>query len=425
MSSHRDQALRLRARSVIPSGMYGHLSTRYLPDDFPQYFDRAQGAYLWDVDGRPYLDFMCAFGPNLLGYAHESVDAAYIHQLKSGDTMTGPSQRMIEFAEGLVELVTHADWAMFCKNGSDATTMAVMTARAHTGCSKIIRAQGAYHGSAPWCTPQALGTTAGERGDQVTCTYNDVESLERAVAVAGQQLAAILATPLKHDVLVDQEPPNPDYARRARELCDQTGALLVVDEVRAGLRLARDSSWAKLDVAPDLSCWGKAIANGHPISALLGNDKAREAAASIYVTGSYWYSAAPMAAGVETLRIVRTSDYLERLDRLGQRLRRGLDAAATSHGFHLRQTGPVQMPLFLFDNDPDLRQGFFWASQMLQRGVYVHPWHNMFLCAAMTEADIDMTIAAAGEACAALRAHVHTLTPIEKLKPLLGRTQHD
>lgn len=421
MSSDRDQALRNRARSVIPGGMYGHLSTRFLPDDFPQYFDRAKGAHLWDVDGRRYLDFMCAFGPNLLGYAHESVDGAYIGQLNSGNTMTGPASAMVEFAEAMVELVTHADWAMFCKNGTDATTMAVMASRAHTGRSTIIRAKGAYHGAAPWCTPNALGTTAGDRGDQITCAYNDVDSLEQAVDSAGKNLAAILATPIKHDVLMDQEPPNPQYARRARELCDQTGALLVVDEVRAGLRLARDSSWAVLGVSPDLSCWGKAIANGHPISALLGNDKARDAAASIYVTGSFWYSAAPMAAGIETLRIVRTSNYLERLELLGQRLRGGLDAAATSHGFNLRQTGPVQMPLFLFDSDPDLRQGFFWSSQMLQRGVYVHPWHNMFLCAAMTEADIDMTIDAAGEAFAALRAHEHSLAPLEKLKPLMAR----
>lgn len=421
MSSNSDRALRERARAVIPGGMYGHLSTRFLPDGFPQFFERAKGAYLWDVDGRRYLDFMCAFGPNLLGYGHETVDGAYIRQLGSGDTMTGPSPGMVQFAEALVELVTHAHWAMFCKNGTDATTMAIMTARAHTGRPTIIRAKGAYHGSAPWCTPRALGTTPGDRADQITCTYNDVASLETAVESAGSNLAAILATPLKHDVFVDQQPPNPAYAKRARELCDEAGALLIVDEVRAGLRLARDLSWATLGVAPDLSSWGKAIANGHPISALLGNDRCREAAASIYVTGSFWYSAAPMAAGIETLRIVRTSDYLERLQALGDRLRRGLDAAAAAHGFCLRQTGPVQMPLFLLDNDPDFRQGFFWSSQMLQRGVYVHPWHNMFLCAAMTEADMDMTIDAADGAFAALRAHAGSLGPVEKLKALFAR----
>ena len=149
MSSNSDRALRERARAVIPGGMYGHLSTRFLPDGFPQFFERAKGAYLWDVDGRRYLDFMCAFGPNLLGYGHETIDGAYIRQLGSGDTMTGPSPGMVQFAEALVELVTHAHWAMFCKNGTDATTMAIMTARAHTGRPTIIRAKGAYHGSAP------------------------------------------------------------------------------------------------------------------------------------------------------------------------------------------------------------------------------------------------------------------------------------
>jgi glutamate-1-semialdehyde 2,1-aminomutase len=396
--------------------MYGHQSTRLLPDDFPQFFERAKGAYIWDLSGGRYLDLMCAYGPNLLGYGHETVDRAYIRQLESGDTMTGPSKIMVELAESLVELVSHADWAMFCKNGTDATTMAIMTARACTGRSMIIRAKGAYHGAAPWCNPNILGATAGDRADQIVCNYNDVASLEAAVELAGRNLAAILAAPFRHDVFVDQAPPNPTYAKRARELCDETGALLIVDEVRAGLRVARDSSWASLRVSPDLSCWGKCIANGHPISALVGSDKAREAAASIYVTGSFWFSAAAMAASVETLRIVRTSDYLERIQDLGDRLRRGLNAAATSHNIRLRQTGPSQMPLFLFDDDPELRQGFFWSSQMIQRGVYVHPWHNMFLCAAMTEADIDMAIDAADGAFNALRLHSGVLPAVKQLK---------
>ena len=119
---------------------------------------------------------------------------------------------------------------------------------------------------------------------------------------AGDDLAAVFAAPFKHDAFVDQKEPDPAYARRARELCDQTGALLVVDDVRAGFRVARDCSWSAIGVQPDLSTWGKCIANGHPISALLGNDKARAAAASIYVTGSFWFAGAAMAAGIETLQ---------------------------------------------------------------------------------------------------------------------------
>ncbi|MDB5424679.1 MAG: hemL [Phenylobacterium sp.] len=411
----RDRELRARAEAVIPGGMYGHQATGLLPDDYPQFFQRGEGAHIWDVDGQRYLDLMCAYGPNLFGYANPQIDAAFVRQLGLGDTLTGPTALMVELAEAFVALVTHADWAMFCKNGTDATTMALTTARAHTRRKVVVRAKGAYHGAAPWCTPRPPGTIDTDRASQLFCDYNDVASLEAAVAQAGDDLACIFAAPIKHDAFIDQAEPDPAYARRARELCDQRGALLVVDDVRAGLRLARDCSWSKICFQPDLSTWGKCIANGHALSALLGNDKARKAAASIYVTGSFWCQAAPMAAALETLSLVRDTEYLERITALGGRLRAGLAERAAAAGFSLRQTGPVTMPLFLFDDDPDLRRGFCFARAMLERGVYIHPWHNMFLCAAMTEADIEGALDAAEGAFAALKRQAPDLAPVEKL----------
>ena len=414
-ANSQDRQLRDRAMAVIPGGMYGHQSVGLLPDDYPQFFSRGDGAHIWDADGKRYLDFMCAYGPNLFGYANPQIDAAFVRQLGIGDTLTGPTGLMVELAEALTAMVTHADWALFCKNGTDATTMALSTARAHTRKRIVIRAKGAYHGAIPWCTPRPAGVIDTDRAHQIFCDYNDVASLEAAVAEAGDDLACIFAAPFKHDAFIDQAEPNPAYARRARELCDQTGALLVVDDVRAGFRLARDCSWSRLGVQPDLSTWGKCVANGHPISVMLGSDKARKAAAAIYVTGSFWFQAATMAAALETLRLVRDTDYLERITDLGERLRRGLAERASAAGFGLRQTGPGTMPLFLFDDDPDLRKGFCFSSEMLARGVYVHPWHNMFLCAAMTEADIDGALDAAEAALGALKRQVRDLTPVEKL----------
>jgi glutamate-1-semialdehyde 2,1-aminomutase len=416
-TNSEDRALRERAKAVIPNGMYGHQSAALLPDDYPQFFGRAQGAYLWDVDGNRYIDFMCAYGPNLFGYGHEAIDEAYVDQLKRGDTMTGPGPVIVELAEALTAQVSHADWAIFCKNGTDATTMALMAARQHTKRKTIVRAKGAYHGCAPWCTPVSNGTTPSDHANQVFCEYNDVESLEAAVREAGGDLAAIFASPIKHDTFVDQQLPSPDYARRARQLCDEHGALLIVDDVRAGFRLARDCSWSLVGVKPDLSAWGKAIANGHPISALLGSDVCRSAAASIYVTGSYWFSAAPMAASLVTLGLIRDTDYLERTISLGARLRRGLDEAAAHHGFRLRQTGPVQTPLIMFDDDAGYAKGYLWNNALIKRGVYFHPWHNMFIGAAMTEADIDNTIDRADDAFSVVKA-AGPLEPVAKLQRL-------
>lgn len=422
-TNSQDKALRDRAEAVIPGGMYGHQSVRLLPDDYPQFFGRAEGAYMWDADGNRYLDYLCGYGPNLFGYGHESINQAYIAQMQQGDTMTGPAPAMVELAEQMTSLVSHADWAMFCKNGTDATTMAVMVARNYTQRKTIILAKGAYHGAAPWCTPVKFGTTRDDRANQIFYTYNDVESLEAAVKAAGDDLAAIFASPIKHDTFVDQEDPTTAYAQRARELCDETGALLIVDDVRAGLRLARDCSWARVNVKPDLSTWGKAIANGHPISALLGAEKARMAATMIYVTGSYWFSAAPMAAAIETLRLVRETDYLERTQALGRRLRDGLDEAATRHGFALRQTGPAELPLIMFDDDAGCGKGYAWNQAMLKRGVYFHPWHNMFICAAMTEADIDYTLQVADDAFKVVK-QAGPLPPVEKLA-ILGLLADD
>ncbi|HWE98556.1 MAG TPA: aminotransferase class III-fold pyridoxal phosphate-dependent enzyme [Caulobacteraceae bacterium] len=411
----RDRELKERAAAVIPGGLWGHQSTRLLPDDYPQFFDRAKGARLWDADGNELIDFMCAYGPNLLGYADDAVDAAFVERMRQGDTMTGPAPVLVDLAEAMVAMVSHASWAIFCKNGADATQMALMVARAHTRRKTVILAKGAYHGSAPWCASRPAGVTPEDKANQILCDYNDVVSLDAAAHEAGDDLAAIFAAPLKHDAFVDQAPPDPAYAQRAREICDRTGALLVVDDVRAGLRVARDCSWSIVGVQPDLSSWGKCIANGHPLSALLGSEIARKAAGSIYATGSFWCQAAPMAAAMETLRRVRETPYLEHIEGLGERLRSGLAARAAAAGIGFRQTGPVTMPLFLFEDDPDMRQGFCFASQMLARGVYIHPWHNMFLCAAMTTADIDAALDAAEASFAVVAGRRSGLEPNAKL----------
>jgi glutamate-1-semialdehyde 2,1-aminomutase len=398
-----NRSLRSRAEAVLPNGMYGHQATLLLPEDYPQFFSHADGARIWDTEGNEYIDYMCAYGPNLLGYRHPEIDAAYIDQLKRGDTMTGPSPLIVDLAEDFTRMITHADWAMFCKNGTDANSMAMVIARAATGRRKILIAHGAYHGAAPWCTPIKNGTLPEDRAHQIFYTYNDAASLEAAVAEAGDDLAGIFATPFKHDTFATQALLDPGYARRARALCDEKEAMLIVDDVRGGFRLSRDCSWSLAGVQPDLSSWGKVVANGHPLSVLLGSDKARFAASMIYATGSYWFSAAAMAASIATLRLLRETDYLEHTIALGEQLRAGLAEAARRHDVDFQQSGPPQMPLFLFGGDTDFRRGYCWSTEMLKRGVYVHPWHNMFICAALTEADVATTVAVADEAFGALK----------------------
>ena len=399
-----DAALRVRAARVIPGGMWGHMDAGRLPPGYPQFFAKAEGCRLWDVDGNEYIDFMCSYGPILLGHRDPGVEAAAAAQAAQGDLFDGPSARMVELAEVLVDTVPHADWALFQKNGADATTTCVTLARAGTGRRKVLVARGSYHGAVPWCSPSMAGVTAEDRAHLVEFDYNDPDSLRAAVEAAEGDLAAVIVTAFRHDVRRDQEMPTADFARTARAVCDAADAALILDDVRAGFRLHPGGSWEPLGVRPDLSAWSKAIANGHPLAAVTGSDRFREAARSIFVTGSFWCASVPMAAALAVLRRLRETDAIAHMAAMGQRLRDGIAAQARSHGVGLRQTGPAQMPLILFDDDPDFARGALFTTEVLARGVYLHPWHNMFLSAAHSPADIDRALEATDHALAAVAA---------------------
>jgi glutamate-1-semialdehyde 2,1-aminomutase len=419
-SNKVDRELRARAEEVIPGGMYGHESAGMLPAEFPQFYRKAKGARIWDVDGNELVDNVCAFGPNLLGYGFEPVQAAAEAQLRLGDTLTGPSEVMVGLAESFVRQVSHADWAMFCKNGSDATSMALVISRAYKGRKTVLCAKGTYHGASPWSTPRPAGILPTDRAHIVYFEYNKPDSLVDAFKAHAGDVAGVIVTPFRHEVFYDQYEPDPEYARLARRLCDDEDALMIVDEVRAGFRIARDCSWEPLGVRPDLSSWGKCFANGYPISALLGSNKARAAAKSIFVTGSFWFSAVPMAAAIETLRHIRESDYLERLQSYGRRLREGLAKQAKTHGFGLRQTGPVVMPQILFEDDRDFRVGYGWAAECVKRGALFHPYHNLFISAAHADAELNDTLEATDQAFEALKKSKSSLVPHPRLVQLLG-----
>jgi len=148
-----DAMLRARAQLVVPGGMWGHLNAARLPEGYPQFFASAEGCRVLNVDGREYIDFMCSWGPVLLGHRHPEVQAAAEAQAAKGDCFNGPGEVMVELAEDLVAMLPHADWAMFQKNGGDATTCCVTIARAGTGRRKVLVARGSYHGALPWCSP--------------------------------------------------------------------------------------------------------------------------------------------------------------------------------------------------------------------------------------------------------------------------------
>ncbi|MGB8195457.1 MAG: aminotransferase class III-fold pyridoxal phosphate-dependent enzyme [Acidimicrobiales bacterium] len=405
-TNQKSNELRERARAVIPGGMYGHQNVALLPDAYPQFMASGRGARITDVDGNEYVDLMCSYGPVVLGHHHAGVERAAAAQRALADCQNGPSDRMVELAEAMVATVAPAQWAMFQKNGTDATTLCCTIARAASERRKILVASGAYHGAAPWCTPRMGGVTPEDRANLGYFHFNDLESVIAAADEAGDDFAGIVVSPFRHDAGFDQELVDLEFARGVRALCDQRGAALILDDVRCGFRLHLGSSWEPLGVDVDLSAWSKAIANGYPLACVTGNDAYKEAATTVYTTGSFWFSAVAMAASLATIEAIREEGAIDKMRVMGEALRRGLDEQAEQYGVAINQTGPVQMPYLTFDDDGrgEHRLGDLFANVSMENGLYLHPRHNWFVSAAMTEEDLGLALRATERAFAAVAA---------------------
>lgn len=398
-----------RAQRVIPGGIPGHLGPTeglHLPNEgFPKFAVRAEGTRFWDLDGNEFIDWMCAYGPNVLGYNDPDVTAAAQEQAKKEDVVSLPSTVMIDFAELLVDQVASADWAVFAKNGGDTTTLAIMTARAATLRKKVVFVKGFYHGVAPWTQKLDYpGVLEEDVANNLYVPWNDIEALRTLLAENRGQVAALISTPYMHGNFVDNQLPADGYWQAVRRLCDEHGVVLIIDDVRAGFRLDLAGSDHYFGFEADLICFCKALANGYNVSALLGKDSLKEAVSSITYTGSYWMSAVPFAAGIATQQKLRALDAPALFERLGRRLTDGLTEAAADAGFTLVASGaPALFYLRVADPANSLMLHQDWIAECVRRGAYLTSHHNHFLNAAVTEADVDRTVEIAADAFAALR----------------------
>lgn len=396
-----------RALRVIPSGVYGHLGPAegcFIPvSAFPFFSSRAKGAYFWDVDGNRFIDYMCAYGPNVLGYNDEDVDEAARRQRELGDCVTAPSTKMIDFAELLVDTVASADWAFFAKNGGDTTTLAVLTARHHTHRKKIVFFKGYFHGVMPWTQKMDYpGILEEDVANSIYVPFNDAERLAEVFEENKGEIAAIISQPYMHGNFIDNALPAPGFWQKVRKLCDENGSILILDDVRAGFRLDLAGSDHYYGFEADLICFCKALANGYNVSALCGKEFLKNTVSGITYTGSYWFSAVPFAAGIACIEKMKRLDLPAKLRDMGERLRTGLIGAAEKHGYHLNISGEPALFYLRISDDDSLMLHQRWIAEMVKRGVYVTNHHNHFLCAALTDEDIKTTLEVADEAFAAM-----------------------
>ncbi|GAC1470134.1 MAG: glutamate-1-semialdehyde 2,1-aminomutase [Isosphaeraceae bacterium] len=412
-----------RSCRVIPGGVNSPARAFGAVGGEPLFIERAEGSYLFDIDGHRYIDFIGSWGPMILGHGHPDVRTAIVEALRLGSSFGAPTNRETEIAEAVVAAVPSIEKVRFVSSGTEASMSALRVARGFTRRDRIVKMTGHYHGHVDALLvqagsavmtlglPNSPGVTPGATQDTILCPFNDTRALAEVFEQFPGQIAAVLLEPVAGNMgLV---PPEPDYLRQLREMTERAGALLVFDEVMTGFRLAYGGAQERFGVTPDLTILGKIIGGGLPAAAYGGRSEIMDhvsPAGPVFQAGTLSGNPLAMAAGLATLRVLQDKSVYERLEVLSARLAEGLDRAATDLGIpHVVQRVGSMLTLFFregpirsFDeakgSDTKLFGRFFW--DMLARGIYLpcSQFEAAFVSAAHTESDIDQTIVSARDA---------------------------
>jgi len=417
-----------RALRVIPGGVNSPVRAFRAVGGTPRFIARAEGAYLFDADGKRYIDYIGSWGPMILGHGHPAVLDAVISAARDGLSFGAPTEREIELAEAIISHVPSVEQVRLVSSGTEAGMSALRLARGATGRNKIIKFEGCYHGHADALLVKAGSglatfghpTSAGVPPEVVQHTlvleYNNVEQLEAAFSAQGREIACVMIEPIAGNMNFVRA--SIAFMKRLRELCTQHGVLLVFDEVMTGFRVAlggAQSLYAKAipGFAPDLSVFGKVIGGGMPLAAFGGPRDVMQQLAPlgpVYQAGTLSGNPVATACGLATLREIAKPGFFEALAAQTRALVTGLVAAAREAGVPLVGDSEGGMFGFFFAAALPQNYGVVMATDkqrfnhffhaMLERGVYFAPalYEAGFVSAAHTEADIGATIAAASQA---------------------------
>lgn len=427
-SDSSSEALRARARRYLAGGVLHHLTA--LPERPLPILVRGQGSRVWDCDGREYVDYYMGSAALVLGHRHPEVVEAVTRQLEAGTHFFEVTPATLDLAQAVVEAVPSADCVKYAMSGTEAVGLAVRIARAARRRSRILKFEGAYHGShdwflwatrhrAPLAYPSAPADSPGipdELRDLVlVARYNDAEGFEALLEREGDSLAAVLVEPVLGNI-----PPAPGFLERVREATRRRGIPLIFDEIVSGFRLALGGAQEYYGVVPDMTALGKALGGGHPIGALAGRrdlmdhlSPARVARnEAVLHVGTYSGNPLSCAAGAATLAVLRRPGSYERLHALAAALAEGLRALGARHGRPLVvvNLGPM-VDLWFAEGEiaayPDTWKADQDAARrfklgLLDRGIWSPPGLKMFLSLAHDEGDIERTLQAADKSLRAL-----------------------
>ncbi|MDU8924360.1 glutamate-1-semialdehyde 2,1-aminomutase [Pasteurellaceae bacterium LIM206] len=417
-----------RAQQVIPGGVNSPVRAFKGVGGTPVFIEKAKGAYIFDSDGKQYIDYVGSWGPMILGHNHPAILSAVLKTAENGLSFGAPTPLEIELAELVCRLIPSIEMVRMVSSGTEATMSAIRLARGYTHRDKIIKFEGCYHGHADSLLvkagsgaltlgqPNSPGVPADFAKHTLTCIYNDLSSVEQAFEQYPDEIACIIVEPVAGNM--NCVPPQNNFLQGLRKLCDQYGAIFIIDEVMTGFRVALGGAQAYYGVTPDLTCLGKVIGGGMPVGAFGGKKEIMQfiaPAGPVYQAGTLSGNPIAMAAGLACLNELKKDGNEQHLAALTEKLALGLKSLADKHNipFVVNYVGGM-FGLFFTDLptvtsyrdvmscDTERFRHFFHS--MLEQGIYLAPsaFEAGFMSLAHSEQDIERTLAAADEAFAAL-----------------------
>ena len=418
------------AKKIIPGGVNSPVRAYQSVGLEPPFIAKAKGARVYDEDGREYIDYIGSWGPMILGQADQRVCNAVMEAAKDGLSFGAPTAREVEMARLITKMVPHVEMVRMVNSGTEAVMSAVRLARGATGRDKIVKFSGCYHGhSDPMLVkagsglmtagvPSSLGVPEKAAEDTLTAEYNDLSSVRELFERYPGEIAAVIVEPVAANMGV--VPPEKGFLSGLREICDQSGALLLFDEVITGFRLSKGGAQEYFGVRADLVTFGKIIGGGMPVGAYCGSRALMETVSptgKVYQAGTLSGNPVAMAAGLAQLKILDGHpEIYEHIDNLAQRLENGLQSLVEKYRIPASVTRCGSLCCLFFReggvrNYPEAQQcdtALFarYFKGMLRRGIYLAPsqFEAIFIGDAHTESDIDKTLQAADETFAELKA---------------------
>jgi glutamate-1-semialdehyde 2,1-aminomutase len=412
-----------RARKVLVGGVNSAVRAFRAVGGTPRFIAKAEGAYLWDVEGRPYIDYLGSWGPMIIGHSHPRVVKAVQEAALRGLSFGAPNVLETELAEHICSLFSHVDRVRFTSSGTEATMSALRLARGYTRRNKIVKFEGCYHGTADsllvkagsgalaFGTPSSAGVPEDVVKDTLVASFNDLDSVRALFRLHADDIACVIVEPVPGNMNLIL--PVDGFLQGLRDLCDEHQAILIFDEVMSGFRVALGGAQSRYGVTPDLTAFGKVIGGGMPVGAVGGPALVMDMMAPlgpVYQAGTLSGNPIAMAAGLATLDVICKPGFFDRLEASMKRLVDGLNAAAAEAGIafcarsagamggiYLRATPPDTHEQALAHDNERFRKFY---HLMLEGGVYLppSPVEAFFLSSAHTAADIDKTVDVAARA---------------------------